>query len=117
MNPSVGSTSNVNTNSNVNSTSTVVSRGAPTVPGVTPTTSQQSNATRTSVKAPLTATNRPNSNSQSGQQRPGNNYYPQNNRGKLRFRIKASNNRPFQVQLYQLFPMNNKFSLAHYQWT
>lgn len=84
MNPSVGSTSNVNTNTNVNSTSTAVPRGsAPTVPGVAPTTSQQPNAVRTSVKTPLTTNNRPNSNSQSGQQRPGNNYYPQNNRGKV----------------------------------
>jgi hypothetical protein len=77
MNSSTGSTSNIN------STSTIAPRGGPTSSTVPPSTSQQPNAVRAPVKAPLTTANRPNSNSQSGQQHQRNNgnYYQQNNRG------------------------------------
>src|ERR1700679_2278815 len=78
--------------SNVNSTSTSAPRGGPTSSGAPSSTSQQSNAVRPPVKAPLTTANRPNSNPQSGQQqfsqqqqqqqqRGSGNYYQQNSRG------------------------------------
>jgi RNA recognition motif-containing protein len=78
MNSSTGSTSNIN------STSTIAPRGGPTSSTAPPSTSQQPNTVRAPVKAPLTTANRPNSNSQSGQQqqqRNNGNYYQQNNRG------------------------------------
>jgi hypothetical protein len=79
MNSATGSTPNIN------STSTVVPRGGPNPSTVPPSTSQQPNAGRAPVKAPLTATNRSNSNPQLGQQQPqqrnNGNYYQQNNRG------------------------------------
>ncbi|CAF3368130.1 unnamed protein product [Rotaria sp. Silwood1] len=79
--------SSTGSTSNVTSTSTTTSRNGSISNTIPTSISQQSNTIRSSVKPPLTTTNRPSSNPQLGQQqqqqpqRGSGNYHSQTNRG------------------------------------